>query len=62
MWFWDYTPAWHSYKKPISKKQLQKIKDNFKNADEISKKVKELDEKEKEWVEVEFEGLLEDIL
>lgn len=47
MWFWDYTPASHSYKKPITKKQLRKMQENFSRADEITKQVREMEEKEK---------------
>ena len=62
MWFWDYTPASHSYKKPISKKQLLKLQENYKNADEISKKARELEQQEMQWAKQGLEDMLSDIL
>jgi hypothetical protein len=62
MWFWDFTPASNSYKKPITKKQLQKLRENYAEADKISKKARELEEKEKESVKIEMDDMLDDIL
>lgn len=62
MWFWDYTPASHSYKKPISKKELRKLQENFKNADEISKKARELEKEEMQWAKQELDDMLDDIM
>lgn len=58
MWFWDYTPASHSYKKPITKKQLLKLQESYKNADEISRQARELEEKEQKKASQEMEDLL----
>ncbi|MDD2566274.1 MAG: hypothetical protein PHZ26_05975 [Candidatus Gracilibacteria bacterium] len=58
MGFGDYTPASHSYKKPITKKQLLKLQESYKNADEISRQARELEEKEQKKASQEMEDLL----
>lgn len=59
MWFWDYTPAAHSYKKPISKKQLKALQENYKNADAICKKARELEKKEMEKAQSELDDMMD---
>ena len=61
MWFWDFTPAAHSYKKPVSKKELRKLQENYSKADEISKKARELEENEQKKASQEFDDLLNSI-
>lgn len=51
MWYWDYTPSGNYAKKPLTKKQLQKIRENYAKADIISEHVRDLEAKEKEKTE-----------
>lgn len=62
MWFWDFTPASHSYKKPITKAQLKKMQDNFAKADVISKEIRLKEEEEKKIALNEMDDLLSDII
>ncbi|EKE29891.1 MAG: hypothetical protein ACD_2C00079G0008 [uncultured bacterium (gcode 4)] len=62
MWFWDFTPAAHSYKKPISKKELRKLQENYAMADEVSKKARELEAEEQKNASAEMDDMLDDIL
>lgn len=48
MWYWDYTPSGNYYKKPLTKKQLEKMKENFRKWWEIAEHVQELEKKENE--------------
>lgn len=59
MWFWDYTPAAHSYKKPITKAQLRKMQESFKNAYEISAKTRELEKEEMKKAQNELDNLMD---
>lgn len=43
MWYWDYTPASHHAKKPLTKKQLQKIQDGYEQWAMIAEHVKSLE-------------------
>ena len=48
MWYWDYIPTWsHHVKKPLTKAQIKKIQENYMKADDLSKKIKESEEREK---------------
>lgn len=58
MWYWDFTPASHWHKKPISKRKLRELQANYEMADEISKKARELEQEEKEKASQEIEDLL----
>lgn len=62
MWFWDFTPASHSYKKPISKKELKKLQENYAHADEVIKRAREFEEAEQKKANIEIDDMLDDIL
>lgn len=48
MWYWDYTPSWSNHKKkPLTKAALRKIQENYAKIDEITQKIKEAEDKEK---------------
>lgn len=61
MWDWDFAPAWHSYKKPISKRELEKLKKAYSEADSISKKSRAMEEEEQKKANIEIDDLLEGI-
>lgn len=61
MWYWDFTPASHSYKKPVSKKELKKLQENYSKADEISRKARELEQEEQKKASQEIDDLLDSI-
>ena len=61
MGFWDFTPAASGRKRPISKKELKKLQDNYKFADEISKKARELESEEKKDAQKDLDNLLSGI-
>ena len=59
MWYWDYTPSgWNHTKKPLTKKQLQKIQHAYSQVEKITLSIKEQEEKEKKDSEI----ILQDIL
>lgn len=58
MWYWDFTPASHAYKKPISKRELRKLQANYEMADEIAKKARELEQEEQKKASQEMADLL----
>ncbi|MDD2487213.1 MAG: hypothetical protein PHS92_02505 [Candidatus Gracilibacteria bacterium] len=62
MGFGDFTPAGGSYRKPISKKDLKKLRENFAKADEISARAREFEAEEQKKASQEFEDLLGDIV
>ncbi|EKE27498.1 MAG: hypothetical protein ACD_3C00198G0012 [uncultured bacterium (gcode 4)] len=62
MWFWDFSPASHAYKKPITKKQLRQLQENYAMADEVSKRARELEAEEQKKASAEMEDMLDDIL
>ncbi|EKE26023.1 MAG: hypothetical protein ACD_4C00466G0002 [uncultured bacterium (gcode 4)] len=62
MWFWDFTPSSHWYRKPISKRDLKKLQENFAMADEISAKARKLELDEKKKASQEFDDLLDEIV
>lgn len=62
MGFWDFTPAGGSYRKPVSKKQLKRLKEHFAMADEISAKARQLEALEQENARKEFDDLLDEIV
>jgi len=61
MWAGDFTPSARGRAKPITKKELQKIRESFVHADEIAHKAREMEEVEKQWADKELEDLLADI-
>lgn len=46
MGYWDYTPSSSGRAKPLTKKQLEKAKKAYEQADMIAQKVKEVEQKE----------------
>jgi hypothetical protein len=62
MWFWDFAPPSRWGSKYISKKELKKLKDNFKLSDEISKKAREKEQEEQEKASQEIDDLLKEIV
>ncbi len=60
MWYWDYTPSWwQHHKKPLTKKQLQKIQEAYAQAGTITETVKELEAKEQSNTEKTTKALLD---
>lgn len=60
MWYWDYFPTGgNHHKKPLTKKQLQKIQENYAKADIITKHVQELEAKETEKINEKIENKLD---
>lgn len=47
MWYWDRPPSGNYAKKPLTKKQLQKIQEAYKKGDMIAEHVNELEKKER---------------
>lgn len=48
MWYWDHSPSWNYRKKPLTKQQLEKMKENFAKWSQIAEHVQKLEEKEKQ--------------
>lgn len=61
MWYWDYIPGGNYRKKPLSKKQLEKMQEAYSKADEIIKHVRELEKKNENNIEDAFDKKLESI-
>lgn len=61
MWFWDFAPPSWWRAKYISKKELKKLQENFKHADEISKQARKREEEEQKKASQEIEDLLNEI-
>jgi hypothetical protein len=59
MWIWDMMPS-GSYrpKKPLTKAQLRKMQESYKNADRITDEVRKREEKEQEVIASETEEML----
>ena len=47
MWYWDYTPSGNYPKKPLSKKQLEKMQKAFEKADIITEHIRNLEAEDK---------------
>lgn len=62
MWFWDFSPPSRWSAKPISKKKLKELQDNFKRADEISKQTRAKEQEDQKKVNAEIDNLLSDII
>lgn len=59
MWYWDFAPpSGHHAKKPLTKAQIKKLEQAYKNADKISSEVKELEKQEQEKIRTETEDIL----
>lgn len=59
MWYWDFIPSGNNHKKkPLTKAQLQKIREAYAQADAITEHVKKLENAEKEKKEKELEKSL----
>lgn len=58
MWYWDYTPHSHHPKKPLTKAQIRRMQEAYKNADTITAEVREKEAEEQEIVEEETDKLL----
>lgn len=61
MWYWDFIPAGHSYKKPVSKKDLKRMQENYQKADEIVKEVREYEKEEQKKASQEMDDLLDSL-
>lgn len=62
MGYWDYTPASHHPKKPLTKAQLKKMQEAYASADEIVLKVKDLEWKEQSQIQEELEKNIQNLL
>lgn len=63
MWYWDYIPSgWHHHKKPLTKAQLRKMQEAYKNADTISAEVKKKEVEEQEKTEEEMDEMMGGII
>ena len=59
MWYWDYTPSWGNHQmKPLTKAQLKKIQEAYKNADIITSEIRSQEAREQEWIKKEIEDWL----
>ena len=58
MWYWDYTPSSHHAKKPLTKAQIRKMQEAYKNADTVTAEVREKEKKEQKRAEWETDELL----
>jgi hypothetical protein len=62
MWDGDFTPRSSWRAKPISKKELAKLRKNYERADEIVRLAKEKEEEEKKRANQEVEDMLNEIV
>lgn len=46
MWYWDYTPSSWGRAKPLTKAQIRKLQESYRNADKITAEVREIEAKE----------------
>jgi hypothetical protein len=51
-------PSWHHPKKPLTKAQLRKMQEAYKNADKVSAEVKQREREEQEKIAWETEEIL----
>jgi hypothetical protein len=59
MWIWDMMPSWwYRPKKPLTKAQLRKMQESYKNADKIGNAVHEKEEKEQAQIQDEIDSML----
>jgi hypothetical protein len=58
MWFWDYTPSGWGRPKPLTKGQIRKMQQAFKDADKITMAVREQEKREQERVNKKIEDEL----
>lgn len=62
MWYWDYFPPSGKYaKKPLTREQIKKLKENYQKADEIIAHVEQLEAKEKEKISKKAEDTLNEL-
>ena len=61
MWYWDFQPAGNYTKKPLTKKQLQKIKEGYEKWAMIAEHVKQLEESEETKAKKEIEEDLQGV-
>lgn len=54
----EFTPASHHHKKPVTKKQLQKIRANLSVAQSVAQQAKAKEQADKEQAEAELDDLL----
>jgi hypothetical protein len=58
MWIWDTMPSWgYRPKKPLTKAQIRKMQEAYKNADTITAHVKALEKQEAKNAEEELKSL-----
>lgn len=63
MWYWDFAPpSGHHAKKPLTKAQIRKLQEAYKNADKISAEVKEKENIEQTQTEQDIENLMKNLL
>lgn len=62
MWYGDYTPSGWGRPKPLTKAQIRKLQEAYKNADKISAEVKEKEAVEQNQTEQDIENLMKTIL
>ena len=56
MWYWDFMPSgWQHHKKPLTKAQIKKLEQAYKNAETITATVRTLEKEEQENTKDEIE-------
>lgn len=62
MWYWDYFPSGNIHpKKPLSRKQIQKMKEGYEKADMISAHIHKIEEQEQEKMKQKVEEQLNEL-